>query len=257
MADSKISQLPGGENTNPTTGDGLPFIDDIAGTPVSQYIKYENLFQPPAGTTTRAPITMTPGTLMTTPTDGAIEMDANALYATTDAGNRGVIPVRYIIRADSQRTFTSNTNFQAIFSNPANGSLTLETGTYLFKAFVRIASMSATSGNLKFSLNTGGTAILGGILWHAVGADSANDGLTAMSGLVEVIETQLAANLFTATTATAAMVNVEGTFEVGTAGSIIPAIALTTASAAVTAVGSYFMVERIGATNMTHTGQWT
>ena len=50
---------------------------------------------------------LTAGTLLTTPEAGAIELDADALYATTDAGNRGVVRVEHYIRAASAQTLTS------------------------------------------------------------------------------------------------------------------------------------------------------
>jgi hypothetical protein len=60
--------------------------------------------------------TLASGTLLTTPEDGALEFDADCFYATTDAGNRGVVAVRHIIRADATRTFTSVTPARRPFS---------------------------------------------------------------------------------------------------------------------------------------------
>ena len=93
------------------------------------------------GTTTKAPINIPAGTLKTTPSDGDIESDGDAMYACTDAGNRGVIPIEHLIRADATRTFTSNTSQQAIFTTPANGTLTLEVGCYLFEGLIAMDTM--------------------------------------------------------------------------------------------------------------------
>jgi hypothetical protein len=145
-----------------------------------------------------APLKFQAGTLLTTAEDGAIEMDANALYATTDAGNRGVIPVEHIIRADATRTFTSNTTQQAIFTTPANGTLTLETGTYFFEGLIAMTAMSATSGNGKFSLIGAGSATLGAVLWQAYGNDLVGSTETtgaATGGSWHIIATQTAANV--------------------------------------------------------------
>lgn len=200
---------------------------------------------------------MTAGTLLTTAEDGAIEMDGDCLYATTDAGNRGVVRTQHIIRADSTRTFTSNTSQQAIFNSPTNGTLTLETGAYLFEALISMDTMSATSGNGKFSLNSGGTATLGSILYILGGMDAALDTLTAWSGVTETTATQVATNHSTANAATVTTFFVKGTFEVTGAGTIIPSYAQTTAAAAVVKIGSYFSCSRIGSTSMTNVGQWT
>jgi hypothetical protein len=202
--------------------------------------------------------TLTAGTLLTTAEAGALELDANALYGTTDAGNRGVIPVVNLIRADATRTFTSDTAQQAIFTTPAGGTLTLETGCYLFEGLIAMTSMSATSGNGKFSLIGDGTATLAAILWQAYGGDVAAEGTAAaIGGSWHVIATQTAANIATAATGTALCFLVKGTFEVSVAGTIIPSFAQTTAAAAVISIGSYFRCNRIGSTSLTSIGQWS
>lgn len=211
-----------------------------------------------AGTATQAPIKLAAGTNLTTAEDGAIEMDADCFYGCTDAGNRGIIRIEHFIRADATRTFTSNTAQQAIFNAPANGTLTLETGAYLFEGLIAMTSMSATSGNGKFSLIGAGTATLGSILWQAYGNDNASQTTgAATGGMWSVIATQTAANIVTAATGTAMCFLVKGTFEVTGAGTIIPSFAQTTAAAAVVSIGSYFKCNRVGSTSVTSVGQWT
>jgi hypothetical protein len=185
-------------------------------------------------------------------------MDADALYGTTDAGNRGLIPTEHIIRADATRTFTSNTSQQAIFTTPANGTLTLETGTYLFEGLVAMDTMSGTSGNGKFSLIGAGTATLGSILWQAYGNDAAAEATgAAVGGSWHVIATETGTNISTAATGTALCFLVKGTFEVTGAGTIIPSFAQTTTAAAVVKIGSYFKCNRIGSTSVTSVGEWS
>jgi len=197
------------------------------------------------------------GTILTSAEKGALEHDTNCLYFTTDVGNRGVVPVEHIIRADATRTFTSNTAQQAIFNSPANGRLTLETGVYAFEALIAMTSMSGTSGNGKFSLLGAGSATLAAILWHAMGNDvvAENTG-TAAGGSWHVIATQTGADIVTAATGTALCFSIRGTFEVSVAGTIVPSFAQTTAAAAVVSIGSYFMCRRIGSTSMASVGQW-
>ena len=210
-----------------------------------------------AGTTSLAPLKFTAGTNLTTAEDGAIEMDADCFYGCTDAGNRGVIPVTHIIRAYSTRTFTSNTSQQAIFNSPSNGTLTLETGVYLFEGLVSMDSMSATTGNGKFSLNSGGTATVASILYQIYGQDVALNTAGTTSGIAMTSATVSAANNSTASTATVYTFLVKGTFEVTGAGTIIPSFAQTTAAAAVVKVGSYFMCHRVGSTSMASVGKWS
>lgn len=234
------------------TWDVAPYMKDNAPNTLTNSLTLA------AGTTSLAPLILQPGTSMTNPTDGAFEMDADCLYFTHDVGNRGVIPNTQLIRADTTRTFTSNTSQQAIFTTPANGSITLETGCYMFEGLIAMTSMSATSGNGKFSIIGAGTATLGSILWLALGRDLTLNATGASSGAsLHNIATQTGADIVTPGTTTDMGVMVQGTFEVTVAGTIIPSFAQTTAAAAVVSVGSYIQVNRVGSTTLTSIGQWT
>jgi hypothetical protein len=229
--------------------------DKITAANVKDYVENAPVFA--AGTASAGTWPkLTSGTLMTTAEVGALELDANALYATTDAGNRGVVSVEHWIRANATRTFTSNTTQQAIFNSPTNGRLTLETGTYFFECLVSMDTMSATSGNGKFSLNSGGTATLAQILYQTGGRDAALDALGNTTGVAETTATVAATNVATASTATVLTFHVVGTFKVTVAGTIIPSFAQTTAAAAVVKVGSFFMCKRIGSDSLVSVGQW-
>lgn len=214
----------------------------------------------PAGGTSLGSLNITPGTLTTTPVDGDIEMDGNAFYVTTDGGNRGVIGVLNYIRQHANRAnFANNANQQAIFDSVTNGTITLETGTYLFEGVIQIQGMSATGGNLKFSLAGAGGGTFANILYVAMGSDSVNDALVVWSGISEVISTQTVTNIATATTATVCTIYVRGSFECTVAGTLIPSVAQTTAinNSANTLAGSWFYVNRIGSTTGISSGQWS
>lgn len=193
------------------------------------------------------------GTVMTTAEDGAFEEDADALYHATDAGNRGVIPVRHFIRADTTRTLASQTAAQAIFNSPTNGRITLETGTYLFDMVISVNTMSATSGNAAISF--AGTATTGSFLWATLGVDGATATAATWQGDM-VVTSATPASMATAGTATVLSFIAKGSFEVTAAGTVIPSIALVTANAAVVAVGSYISLERVGSTSVVSVGQW-
>lgn len=249
-------------NGDPNTGmyrvgaDRLGFV--TAGVQRAEFRLAGGLLLAAGSATAASWPSLTPGTLLTTAEDGTIEMDADCLYACTDAGNRGIVPIVHMIRADATRTFTSNTLQQAIFTTPANGTLTLETGTYLFEGLIAMGTMSATSGNGKFSIIGAGTATLAAILWQAIGFDAAAEAVAgAAGGGWHVIATQTAADIVTATVDGNLCFRVQGTFEVSVAGTIIPSFAQTTAAAAVVAVGSYLLFKRIGSTTATSVGQWT
>jgi len=201
----------------------------------------------------------TSGTLLTTAEDGAIEVDTNCIYGCTDAGNRGVIPLKHYIRADATNTLTSTTARQKLFASPTNGTLTLETGVYFFNCLFRLSSMSSTNGNCSVSPKGGGTATTGKCLSHYWGWD--NNGTTAnrtVAGSFTVTASTLSsAPVVTANTATVLELSGRGSFEVSGAGTIIPSITLLTAAPAVLGIGSYFEIYRVGATGVVSVGQWS
>jgi hypothetical protein len=197
----------------------------------------------------------TAGTLLTTPEDGGFEQDADTFYLTTDAGNRGYVPAKNCIRADATRTFTSNTTEQAIFTTPANGRITLETGLYAVSGTINIGSMSASSGNGAFDLIGAGSATLGAILYHIVGVDGAVNTAGTQTGSTNTAA-QTPASAVTAGTGTAMTMRLGGSFEVTGAGTLQPSFTMVTAAASVVAIGSYICFERIGSTSMTSVGQW-
>jgi hypothetical protein len=209
------------------------------------------------GTTSLAAFNIPAGTLKITPAAGDFERDANCAYATTDAGNRGYIPLRQIIRADSTVTQANDANPHAIFTTPTNGRLTLATGTYRFHGQLAWTAMSATSGNLKIDVLGAGTATVGSWLWSAEGQDAAAGGSvgagTQFSGQWNVTSVTSTSALLEAT-ATAAFVIVDGTFEVTGAGTIIPTQTVKTAAPAVLSVGSFIEFWRVGSTTMTSVG---
>jgi len=194
------------------------------------------------------------GTLLTTPEEGAIERDANCLYFTTDAGNRGVVPVMHFIRCNATRTLPNDTNTNAIFNSPANGRITLETGTYLFDMLAIVTAMLATSGNAFVNILGAGTATVGAWLWRFSGIDNSTPG-TSLDDDSQYLATSTSAVL-TAATGTAMRFQGKGTFEVTAAGTLIPSIDQVTAAAAVVSIGSYFWCMRIGSDAVVSVGQW-
>lgn len=201
--------------------------------------------------------TLGSGTLLTAAVAGTLERDTTNFYMTTDAGNRGIVSVVQFIRANATRTFASNTTQQAIFSSPTNGALSLTLGVYEFEAVVGMDTMSATSGNGKFSLLGAGTATLTQILQMVTGIDIGFDTVSNVSGVGTAAAVSSATNTASANAATEFMLNVRGTFNVSVAGTIIPSFAQTTAAAAVVKIGSYFKIRRLGAQNVVSVGQWT
>ncbi len=233
------------------------YVDDKLGVNGEAYFDADVTLSAVTSSAGTAPLYFTTGgTLMTTAEDGAVEMDDNAFYGTTDAGNRGVIPVEHIIRANATRNLTSNTTEQAIFNDPTNGRLTLETGTYVFDGMLYFTNMSATSGNMSFDLVGAGTVTTTAWLYHIQGIDATTVTTEAARRGSFSITQQSVASMVAAGTGTAMAVSMQGTFEVTGAGTLIPSVTMVTASASTLNLGSYIRVQRIGSDSLVSVGQW-
>lgn len=199
---------------------------------------------------------LTAGTLLTTAEAGALEMDSNCMYGTTDAGNRGVHPLIHICRLTADYTLTSTTTEQKLFNASTNGRLTLETGAYRFECLASISSLSATSGNGAFDILGAGSATLADVLYHSIGVDG-NTATAATQTGSTMIQGQSPASQQTVGTGTTWNFRNTGTFEITAAGTIVPSVTLVTAAAGVVRAGSYFACWRIGASAAaTLVGQW-
>lgn len=262
MADAKITELTA--LATPANEDLVAVVDDVAGTPITKKATLADVktlvnTDPDFAAGSAAAGTwpnLAGGTLLTTSEAGAIERDSNCFYMTTDPANRGYVSVRHFIRCDSARTLPNDTNLNAIFNSPANGRITLETGTYLFESLMIVTAMSATSGNALINVLGAGTATVGAWLWRVSGIDNTAPGTLLDDDTAFLTTNATAASAVTAATGTALRLSLDGTFEVTGAGTLIPSIDLVTAAAAVVSVGSYFLCERIGSTSVASVGQW-
>jgi len=166
------------------------------------------------------------------------------------------LPGYQLIRADVDRTLTSNTNVQAIFNNPTNGRLTLPTGFYKFEGMLIVTAMSGTSGNALINPLGAGTATIASWLWNIHGLDNTTPGSVADDDSAFYQTAATSASAFVAGTGTAMRARFNGSFEVTVAGTLIPSIQLVTAASAVIQDGSFFMVERLGDVDLVSIGAW-
>lgn len=141
---------------------------------------------------------------------------------------------------------------QALFPTPSG--TTLATGVYIFELFFNISGMSATSGNLGFSIIGAGTATLSNLIIGTLGVDGTGSVATQSGNWVQATSTGAA--IVTAATASKVFAQIKGTFEVTTSGTIIPSITLATASEATLSDGSFLTISKIGATGLTSKGSW-
>jgi len=131
-------------SANSALGQGLFSIYDTADTTLwsvsssnTQIFQplYANSFNPFAGTTTSAPITLTAGTNLTSPSTGAVEFDGNHLFVT---GGTGVGNSRQILQgAQSIKLATSASVASAgQFFTATVRPYVLANNTYHFKAYL-------------------------------------------------------------------------------------------------------------------------
>lgn len=196
------------------------------------------------------------GTVPTTPNDGDMFADANCFYGCTDAGNPGYIPITNFLRAHATVTQANDNSAHAIFTTPANGRITLETGTYRFRGVMAWTSMSATSGNLKVDILGAGTATTGNWLWVATGNDNSAAGSAANGSTSWHTASASGPSILAVQTGTACSIMFDGSVEITGAGTLIPTQTLVTAAAAVLSIGSFIEFWRVGTSSVTTAGQW-
>lgn len=155
------------------------------------------------------------------------------------SGGSGATAAYGVLQANY--TLTSATTAQKLFNWSTNGALSLAAGTYRFSCSLLLTSMSSTSGSAKFDLKGAGSAVFGKMSMQDFGSRGtvAVGGTTATSGTASDVPAS-GGVLATAATSAALRASIHGTFEITTAGTIIPSIALDVAAAAVVNAGSYF-----------------
>jgi hypothetical protein len=243
-------------------GDGVTAWNSLPGGPrfASSILDTPTINAPTFGAgsaTAASKPKLTSGTNLTTPEAGALEYDGSVFYQTPNTTiGRGLAPIHAFLRQDAAYTLTSNTSVQKLFNASANGRINLPIGTYRFNCLYYLTAMSATSGNSSFSLAVSG-AVIGGVQQFAVGHDAAAATVAASSG-VGIVTAAFPASQHTAGTGVTQSSFVTGSFEVTTAGFVIPSVQLVTAAAASVNIGSFFEVWQIsGATNLTTIGAWS
>lgn len=201
-----------------------------------------------AGTTGTggAPLKFQSGSLETAPDAGDMEYDGKVLYFTPLSTQRGAIPCEQILVQSAAYTLTSQTTTQKLFNASTNGAVTVSAATtYLVECFFTMSGMSATSGNTGFNLVGGGTATVTSAALHCIGLDG-TAGTAAAAGASFITSQGQTGNIITAATGAAMGVLIKGIIRINAGGTLIPAVTLTTAAAAVVGANSYLRITPIG-----------
>ena len=214
-----------------------------------------------AGTATAStsPLKFTSGTNLTTAEAGAVEYDGVGKYFTSFGTSRGSVPSYQIEVLSANYTLTSQTAAQKLLNATTNGAVAVTTGLYEFECQFFLTGMSATSGTFGFAL--AGTATYTQF-WMASAAKSGTTATAITSGTANAMYTTMntAANtaITGSSTNTAGGALIKGFVRVTVAGTIIPQVSLSVASAAVVQAGSYFKITPVSATSTATTvGNWS
>lgn len=259
MADTKISALTAAgaaAGTQEFAANDSGTSKKVTGAQLKTYVNTAPVFA--AGSTTAGSHPkLTSGSKLTTPEDGALEFADDVVYLTPKAPNRGVVAVDHWIRQVSSRTLSNSASEQNLFNSVTNGALALAAGFYEFRCLLGLTGMSGTSGNAAFDILGAGTAVLGTVFYHVSGADQGN--LTNQSNQTGSFSQagQSQAAMVTAGTGATLGAEIYGTFEVSTAGTIIPSVTLANAAAATVVAGTFFTCRRKAPTATAAVGDWS
>lgn len=245
-ADGWTHFLPGGEEASGFNQNAVAITGGtISGTSIAL----------PAGTSSVAPLDFASGSLLTAPAGGEVEYDGLIHYTAHIANARGAnVSEQFILAPAAGYILTSQTAAQKLFNNPTNGALTVNAATtYQFECVFDLTTMSASSGAFGWALL--GTATFTTIKWYSVANKATLATLLAWQSTFNATAANTA--ICTATTATVGAAFITGIIRVNAGGTIIPAVSLGVASAAVVQAGSYFRAWPVGTNTVASVGNWS
>lgn len=181
-----------------------------------------------AGTTSKAPITLTAGTNLTAAAAGAVEFDGTAFYATSTASSRQQVDAEQFTILASDFPLTVSASAQKAFNASSTGAITLVSGkTYAFEAAYTVADSGGTGAvSRSMGILFGGTASLTSIAYSVNGVTqtSANTPITGgVGGFVNVATVVTAAPANTGNTLFY-NININGVLTINSGGTLIPQI---------------------------------
>jgi hypothetical protein len=153
------------------------------------------------------------------------------------------------IFSNAAYTLASQAALQKMFNSPASGALNVTAGlTYFFECNFTLSGMSAVLGNFGFGFL--GTATFSSLSYTAI-SDKA-DALGAPSTAQIVVATSpLATVLVSSSAITNGNSTIKGIIRVSASGTLIPAVSLSMAAAAIIGTNSWFRAVVIGGSTET------
>jgi hypothetical protein len=187
----------------------------------------------PAGTTARAPVVFTSGTLQTTPTAGAMNYDGRVFYATPQDAERGLIITEQVFIPNADYTLTNQTALQSLFGK----SVSLSSSTRY--AYELLCVVYKVSNNIALQYATQGNVVLAS---HSYQTTTTAASTLATLASPSILRNILTTGFGTAVTVSAALngtgyysLTINGILDVTTGGTWMPEIGFT----GLPGVGSY------------------
>jgi hypothetical protein len=220
-----------------------------------------------AGTTTVPPIQFsTNNALLSSVTQGAIELDSSNFYYTATANSRGVLPNFVTFCTTANGTYAASSP-QGMFGNSNGGTLTIgAVGTYLFRLnFADTCTSTPAASGIAFAF--AGTATIASIFYRGESFSATNSTVTGFqtgSGFGQGVSTTSAATqviLSTNNNPSQWQGDYAGAITFSSTGTLIPQVTFTSANASTLLLNTSFMIWPIGSLGQSGTsvyvGNWT
>lgn len=166
------------------------------------------------------------------------------------------VKTQYVTINVTNNSIPNSSGLQKMFNSPASGAFALTAGKkYRFTCNFSISSMSSTSGTFSFGFKGGtGTGTIDA-KFHAVAVKIAAHGQAEFTSASVAAGTST--ELVSPNTETTGNAMITGIINCSAAGSLIPAVALSTPAAAIINKNSYFEIEEIGDATSVSNGPWS
>jgi hypothetical protein len=184
---------------------------------------------------------------------GQLEFDGSLMYVSHFGSERGILGGEQYIKLNADFTLTSQTPAQKMFNSPAGGALTVSgSRAYEFECYFDLTTMSASSGSFGFAFI--GTATLTRQKWKA---DAIKAAIGTSASWVSSVNTAANTALVAANTTTTGAAYIEGTVHINAGGTLIPAVSLGVAAAAIVKTDSWFRIRPLGPSANASVGNWS
>jgi hypothetical protein len=151
--------------------------------------------------------------------------------------------IEHYIVSNAAYNLVSQTALQKIFNSPSGGAFNAQAGfCYFFECGFDISAMSITAGSFSFGFL--GTATFNSLKYTATASKAALSTPSMPNISTNAVATAVV--ISASNTSSTGLAYISGVLRVNTAGTIIPSVGLSIASAAVVGANAYFRIVPLG-----------